>query len=311
MPTAPKVSVRLDLPSAAALGLAATLGPLGAAPALGQELVSPGARFASGAEVSSAAAGVSFRIPDGFEARMDRDLGLFVLEGRGIEAVVWAYSEGGLDEVAGVMASDLAELGIQAREDRIQTGTERLRGSFDAVSERGPGRLVAEVVRGATGNVLGVAALGGRDQDAALGTFVDGVVASARWSEPAAHTLSAQAAGALLQATSGGSDYSAGGAGGYGSSASEGNTSLRLCSDGSYGYVSESTTYVSIEGASASSEHRDAHRGRWLLVGDVAGSIWLALEPTDRDEIVWEVKLAGDGTAVLDGRSYTVGRAGC
>jgi len=293
------------------LGLAVACSLLATSPSRAQTLVSEGARYAAGTVVTSAAAGVTFRIPDGFEARMDGDLGLFVLHGEGVDAAVWAYSDGALEDVAGVMAADLGELGITAREDAVETTADRLRGSFEAVSERGPGRLVAEVVRGGSGNVLGVAALGGPDGEGALGSLVDAVVASARWSEPSARALAAQAAGALLQASSGGSDYSPGGAGGYGSSASQGSTSLRLCSDGSYGYVSESTTYVSIEGASASSEHRDAHQGRWLLVGDVAGRIWLALQPTDRDEIVWEVKLTGGDGATLDGRSWSAGRAGC
>lgn len=160
---------------------------------------------------------------------------------------------------------DLGALGINASEDRVDTGEGRMRGSFHAVSERGRGRLVATVVRGDAGNVLGVAALGAPDADTALDAFIDEIVASARWSAPAARTLAAQAAGAILRSTS---------------------------------------------GASASSEKRDAHQGRWVLVGDLAGRIWLALEPADRDDVVFEVKLAGDGTATLNGAAYAVGPAG-
>jgi hypothetical protein len=81
-----------------------------------------------------------------------------------------------------------------------------------------------------------------------------------------------------------------------------------LCGNGQYAYQERSETYVSIEGASASSESSDEHMGTWTLVSDIIGNGILVLEATDGRYFQWSVREEGN-TLNVEGSTYYLQRS--
>jgi hypothetical protein len=79
---------------------------------------------------------------------------------------------------------------------------------------------------------------------------------------------------------------------------------MDFCSDGTYGFESQSETFISIAGASASSSSGDAHQGQWVLVADVAGRAILVLSASDGREFFWPIEETDEGARV-NGSAYT------
>ena len=304
-------SISLRVPGAGCLALALSLVPQSALQLTAQSPIEEGRTYASGTAVFSEAAGVTFTVPDGWQAQMDAASGLFLMTGQGAQAAVWAYSSGTPDEMAEVIGADLEELGIMVGEDRVERPDDnRIHGTFQALSDAGQGRLAGSVLRGPHGAVIGAAALGAQGADEALLRVVEAVIESVLWSAPAAEEWGDELAGLLLTGGSANSDYAPDGGGNSVSAAGRDDVRIALCANRTYEYASESVFYVSTSAGSVSSGDSDGHTGGWRLVGDVAGTAYLILEPWDRDPIIYEVE-EGEGGVLLEGRSYGASGAGC
>lgn len=296
------------LPALLAAGLLALPWAPGACSLDAQTPLAGGQAYAPGTDLRAELAGVAFTVPDGFQAGWDPDLQAVLMgggDGAVLAVAVWGWSEGTLEEMEAVVGQRLEEAGIrgQLRDEPEATGTEA-RAWYDVMTPEGPGILRGVIRVGPAGNAAAVAALGRTGAREAVGAMVDGVLASLELGTPVAHGWHAEVEGTVLSTSSTSSDYSPGGAGGGGSAASQSRSILRLCRAG-YDYETESETYISIQGASASNTSRDAHQGQWWLVADLLGNATLVLEATDGRLFHWGVEERGDDVIVA-GEAYGV-----
>ena len=288
-------------PSAACSASVVALLALAPAIAHGQErAVSPGVIYQAGTEVTSPMTGIAFRVPAGFAGEWDPEGGGLVFQADEVLGGVWGWSEGTVEDAAGVVEERLAALGVTLRpRDDVEASSELLRGTFDAFLDDGRQAILsAEVRPGPQGQVLAVAALA--DAAPAAEAFVEGVSSGVRWSRPAAAAWRPQVEGAVLRWTGGGSDMSSGVTTATGASESE--ATLAFCGGG-YRYAESSESYVSIEGVSASSSSSDEHGGEWYLVADISGAPTLYLFATDGRAFEWSVEETAQGY-LIDGYLY-------
>lgn len=296
------------LSALAAAGLLTLPGAPGPSLLSAQTALAGDRAYPAGTELAAELAGVAFTVPDGFQAGWDPDLQA-VLMGGGSDQVlavaVWGWSEGTPEELEAVVGQRLEEAGIRGRlrSEPETTGT-GVRAWYDVMTPEGPGILRAAIRVGEAGNAAAVAALGRTDAREAVGAMVDGVLASLELDTPGATAWRAEVEGTVLSTRSTSSDYSPGGAGGGGSAASRSTSVLRLCQAG-YAYDTESESYISIDGASASNTSRDAHQGQWWLVADLLGNATLVLEATDGRVFHWGVEERGEDVIVA-GEAYGV-----
>lgn len=261
--------------------------------------VSPGVIYQAGTEVTSPLTGVAFRVPDGFAGQWDPEGGGLAFQAGEVLGGVWGWSEGTVQDAAAVVEERLGTLGVTLRpRDDVQAGTDLIRGTFDAYLEGRQAVLSAEVRQGPAGQVVATAALAGSPE--AADAFVDAVSSSVTWSRPGAADWRPQVQGAVLRWTGGGSDMSSGVTTATGASQSE--ATLAFCGAG-YRYAESSESYVSIDGASASSSSSDEHVGEWYLVADLSGAPTLYLFATDGRSFEWSVEEAAEGF-LIDGYLY-------
>ena len=290
------------------LALAAAL----AVPGLADDVLRPDTPYRGGSRVASPWTGLTFTVPAGWSGGFDGEADGFIVQKPGTPQLlaVYGYSEGGLDDVGEVVVTLIQETGIrlaQIGEERPDART--LDAVFQAMTDEGPGVLVGRVRTGEPGNAIAVAALGRADAQSAMTALVRQVVDSVAFSLPEARAWRSQLAGQALSTSGGGSTYSSGGAGGYGSHASSSHDQIDFCSDGTYAYSMRSESYISIEGASAESVKSDQHAGRWWLVADLVGQAYVVLEATDGRVFHWPIRETETG-AVLNGTSYGAGASG-
>lgn len=287
---------------------------LSAAPLTAQsaQLLQAGRAYQGPARLQAPLAGISFALPSGTQAEWDPEVQGLLVAARGGEilAGVWGWSEATPEEVEEGVAALLAEAGIQLRaRGEPDRDAEGMSGFFLAQTEDGPGLLHAIVRGGTEDNAFAVAALGTAEAESELQRLTESIAGSVEWSRPGAAEWRGQVAGTVLSASGGGSDYSSGGSA-SGSAASQSSTTLALCMGGRYRYESVSETYVSIPGASASSESRDGHAGSWWIIADLVGGASLWLETDDGRTLQWAVVEEGDAYLV-DGTRYVVSGGGC
>lgn len=278
-----------------------------AAPLSPQQPLQAGRTYQASTRVVSGPTGVSFVVADGFTGGYDADVEAFVMAqqaGAEVNVGVFAFSEGELEEVATHIGNHLQEMGLtlSPRDEGIQT-PDSASGWFDVMSQGGSGVLFGMLRRGQPGNVIAVLALAPPPQRERLEPLVREVMQSAEFTTPEAVMWRRAAAGNAFTMGASGSDYSPGVVSGSGASGTT--DQLDLCTDGTYGYQYHSETYVSIEGASASSESSDQHTGRWWLVADITGKATLVLEATDGREFLWPIVETQNGVTI-DGTSYGV-----
>lgn len=289
----------------------ALLAGVALAPLHAQQVLEAGREYRAGTRVRSPWTGVTFAVPEGMVGMYDAEVRAFQMaptqQGQYLVGV-FAFSEGEIEEVAEVIHGRLSELGvsIQPRGDVAQT-PDRLAGSFDAMTPEGPGVLYGIIERGDPGNVIAVLALGAPRQESRLRPLAGAVVGSATFGTPGAAQWRREAAGNAYVRGASGSDYSPGVSSGSGASGTR--DQIDLCSDGTYAYEYHSESYVSIEGASASSESQDRHVGGWWLVADIAGGATLVLEATDGRVFHWSVAETPSGVEI-DGATYAVQPSG-
>lgn len=298
---------RLLLPLLAAALLAAA-----PEPARTQTPIAAGTAWGGGTELVSAPAGIAFALPDGFQAEWDADLLAVLMGAQGGEvlAAVWGWSEGTAEEVEAVIGERLAAAGIQASlrgEPEIEEN--EARAYYDVMTPEGRGLLRGVIRVGEHGNVVAVAALGGPDAQAAVTNVTDRILGSVRMEAPGAAAWRDEVSGTVLTTGSSSSNYSPGGAGGGGSSASQSTSTLQLCGGRQYAYQTESESYISIEGMSASSNSSDGHQGAWYVVSDLVGTPTLVLEANDGRVFHWSVAEHGNDV-IVDGTAYGVS-GGC
>ena len=281
-----------------------------AVPASGQTTIQQSGRYESGTEVAAPAAGVSFKIPEAMQGHMDAEAELFLLGSDGVQAAVWAYSEGSPDDLADVIGTDLSDLEVILTEDRVERDGTGIQGWYDALSGDGIGRLFGAIRSGPNGAILGAAALGPTGSDVELESVVQAIFASVRWPEPEAREWQASLAGTVLTGGGGHSDFNPDYTGNHLSQAGQEYTEITLCRDGSYGFESESSVSVSTPEFSVSSAGEDAHSGGWSLVGDIAGNALLVLTPWDRDEVFYDL-VPVEGGVLLEGYAYGVEAGPC
>ena len=285
---------------------------LAATPALADDVLRADATYQGGSRVTSPSTGLTFTVPAGWSGGFDAEAGGFLLQKPGTPQLlaVYGYSEGGLDDVGYAVVTLIQESGIrlaQIGEERPDART--LDAVFQALTDEGPGVLVGRVRTGEPGNAIAVAALGQATAQDAMTALVRQVVDSVAFSAPEARAWRSQLAGKALSTSGGGSTYSPGGAGGYGSHASSSHDRIDFCSDGTYAYSMRSESYVSIEGASAESVRSDQHAGRWWLVADLLGQAYVVLEATDGRAFHWPIRETETG-AVLNGTAYGASASG-
>jgi len=281
-----------------------------ATPVAGQQQLQDGRTYRAGTRVVSTPTGVSFAVGEGFQGAYDNKVHAFVMGAFPRPQYllgVFAYSQGEVDEVADAVAGHLHDVGIEVSPQPGGTATaRRASGWFDAMTPGGAQLLYGVVTRGTAGNTVAIIALGPASQREQLEPAAEGVMQSVRFAEPGAAEWNRGAGGHVYLRATSGSDYSPGATSGSGASGAT--AQLDLCSDGTYGYEYHSETYVSIEGASASSESSDQHTGRWELVADIVGDATLVLDATDGRQFSWPVAEAQEGV-MIDGTSYSVSRS--
>jgi hypothetical protein len=262
----------------------------------------PGTPYRAGTIVTSAATGISFTVPDGFEGAWDDDAqGIVLSNGAGLTIGIWGVSAGTIDGVADEIGGLLASIGLQltlAEEPRRGDLTTAL---FHAQSAQERGYLVAAMRQAPSGAILAVGVLGA-DQGILRSTG-EALARGAHFGDAEAAQWAARAAGLHLAGRDGGSTSSRGGVGdAYNVSRTE--AELTLCRSQEYSYQSRSTSSMSVAGVGdAESNSSDAHRGQWSLLGDLVGRALLSLESTDGRSFLWSVEETENG-AVINGFRY-------
>jgi len=295
--------VRLVLPALA----------LVACPLAAQQTVTVAANvtWTAGTAIRSPWSGVTITVPQGFQAMVSDEAQGIVMRDEAQRLIgVWAVSQGTPEDLADAVGEILGGLGIQAQ----LTAQPDARGDltiarFSASTSGGMGSLVAALRRGPAGNALVVASLGAADADG-LERLAAGVAGDATMGPPEAAGWRERAAG--LRLTTSGTDHlSSRGGVGDGRYNSRTTATLTLCRDGRYGYASESSSIVSVDGAgSMESNSRDAHEGGWSLLADILGRAFLALQASDGREFLWMVEETEDG-AVVNGAGYRAEAGPC
>ncbi|MEZ4696550.1 MAG: hypothetical protein R2832_09050 [Rhodothermales bacterium] len=276
-----------------------------AQPAHSGNLIESGRTWQAGTTLRSEFAGITFRIPEGFVAQYDPESSGVLMQRAtdGVIVGVWGFSEASVDELGAAVVELIAKQDVSLYPEKQERIDERsLDATFRAVTPQGIGRLVGSVRQAETGNAIAVVALGS-EQSGDLPDVVDVVTASVAWKQPSALEWKELLAGRAFTGSKNDSDYSSGGAGGYGSYASTDKSLLAFCDAETYAFSSESESYFSIDGASSSSVSSDAHRGRWWLVADLAGQAFLILESTEGEGYRWPVS-EGETGLIVNGRTY-------
>lgn len=244
-------------------------------------VIDPNGLYPAGTRLSSPLTGIAFRLPDGFRAEWDPELGGLVAQSHaGAFGAVWAWAEGTTEEVAAEVGTRLEAQGItlQAR-DGAEIGPDGMHGVFDASTDLGRGVLHVLIREGPSGGVVAITGLGAGDAERSAASFVDEVLASLEWTQPrAARWMQRIVGSALVQQASGASRTPSGPA------------TLSFCTAGEYAYSGSAT---------------DRHAGRWWLVADLGGTSRLILETTDGRTLEWTVEESGEGF-LIDGRPYRV-----
>ena len=259
----------------------------------------------------SAWTGISFDVLPGYRGAYVIDTKGVIMESATDKRLigVYGFSEVGLEDMAEVLVTLIEDQEIQLNALRVdQVNDQTIEGQFIAITQEGIGSLFGIVRTGAHGNALGIAVLGAQGTDAEVEQVAKDVLATVSWDAPDTPDWQALIGGRHFTTSGADSHYSPGGAGGGGSYASGSSASIDFCSDGSYGFESESESYISIEGASAQSTSRDAHQGHWSLVADLAGKVTLVLSSTDGRYFYWPIDETQTG-AVINGTSYAVERS--
>jgi hypothetical protein len=278
-----------------------------AADAKGPVRITPERAITGGLTIASPEVGIALTVPAGFAGAYDADLWGIILASpkAGTRLGIWGASQATVDELVERVGEVLAEQGIEVTgEESRQTAPGGFDARFTALTAEGPALLLASLRAGEHGNAVAVVGLGRPADTDRLRSSVAAVVHSINWRRPLAREWRAQLAGLRLSGGSSHSDYSPGGAGGGGSGASASQTTMDFCSDGTYGFESQSETFISIAGASASSSSGDAHQGQWVLVADVAGRAILVLSASDGREFFWPIEETDQGARV-NGSAYT------
>lgn len=278
-----------------------------AADAKGAVRITPERAITGGLTIASPEVGIALTVPAGFAGAYDADLWGIILASpkAGTRLGIWGASQATVDELVERVGEVLAEQGIEVTgEESRQTAPGGFDARFTALTAEGPALLLASLRAGEHGNAVAVVGLGRPADTDRLRSSVAAVVHSINWRRPLAREWRAQLAGLRLSGGSSHSDYSPGGAGGGGSGASASQTTMDFCSDGTYGFESQSETFISIAGASASSSSGDAHQGQWVLVADVAGRAILVLSASDGREFFWPIEETDQGARV-NGSAYT------
>lgn len=281
--------------------------------ALPAQAAAPNTPYRAGATVQSAATGISFTVPTGFQGAWDSDAsGIVLQDGSGKMLAVWGVSDGTVEGVADEVGSVLTQLGLQLAPHGAPTESNGLTtATFRVQSQAGAGFLAAALRKGPSGAVVAVAALGA--EEASLASLSQEVARGATFGTVQAAQWASRAAGLRFQGRSGSSNSSSGGVG-SGSYASQTDITLVLCRSGEYQLQSRSESYFSLDGMSASSSASgsgsDAHQGRWMLVGDLIGRAFLVLESTDDRYFVWSVQENAQGVAI-NGTQYSAAPGPC
>ena len=267
-----------------------------------------GRMYEAGTRLHSSWTGLSFDVPATYRAYYSPDAQGVVMESAtdGRIIGVYGFTNATLEELGDAMVTLIQNQGIQLSIVDLESEDERTqKAKFLAVSEMGIGSLSAMVRGGDYGNAIAIAVLGAQGTDEELEAVAFEVMNSVQWEKPDHPDWNSLLGGKHFTTSESDSQYSPGGAGGYGSYASGSYSYIDFCTDGTYAYSTRSESYISIEGASAERISSDAHNGRWSMVADLAGEVTLVLESTDDRVFYWDIAETGGG-AHVNGTNYGV-----
>jgi hypothetical protein len=260
-------------------------------------------QFAGGTRASASLAGVSIKIPEGFNATYNADVGGLIIEGGQVTLAFFAVSHGEVTPVGEVVMDLLRELGIQLQPTNVtQPTNDRLDANFSAWYQGQPKSMLGTVRKGPYNNAIAVVGMSQPGQDAAINSRINAIIDSIQWSEPKANEQSQKLMGLSLSRSSGSSDGHSG-VGGFTASTNV-KEQMELCSNGQYSYSSISESFISTAGASMPSSSRSQHQGKWWLIADIGGNFYLYLESTANQYYIWPVSDYQNGVG-LNGKNYT------
>jgi hypothetical protein len=271
-----------------------------------------GKQYSAGAWIASAWTGVHFQVPVAFTGRYDATLAGFLMTShkQPLRVVVFAFSGGKPEGVAGYIASGLEDAGVQLRlrgEPKV-SGTQ-ISALADTHLPQGAGVMYLTVKRGQPGNVAAVLALGLSADEVALRRIADGVLASMRFGRPGPGLEQSRQAlsGTRLFATGSNSNSGRNASGrADGSRVGSWQDQYDFCGDGRYVYTSTTESIWSVPGLSAENQSSTGHTGTWTLVADLIGQLALVLETTDGRTFVHAVAKSREGKVMLDSQAFSL-----
>ncbi len=277
---------------------------------LSGEAIEINKNYAAGTQLAATAAGVSFTVPQGYVGSYDTESATFVLapsdQSHGISILV--FSKATLAELAEYIVSDIQAEGIQVSPvDAPQQDNSSIRASYTISNEQGQLLTHVSIKQGQTGNAIAVLGIALPQQKDVLVGAIAQFIATVSFSSPNGDNASWQQllAGKHLDYTGNDSNFSSGGAGGYGSSASETKESYVFCSDGSYAYEYSSQMIFSTEAGSISDSDSNAHQGNWDIIFGLMTDPILVLRTSNGQFFSYNLGQTGNGIR-LDAGIYSV-----
>ena len=266
--------------------------------------------YAAGTQLAATAAGVSFAVPQGYIGSYDIESATFVLapsdQSHGISILV--FSKATLAELAEYIVSDIQSEGIQVSPvDAPQQDTSSIRASYTISNEQGQLLTHVSIKQGQAGNAIAVLGIALPQQKDVLVGAIAQFIATVSFSSPSGDNTSWQQllAGKQLNYTGNDSNFSSGGAGGHGSSASETKESYVFCSDSSYAYEYSSQMIFSTEAGSISDSDSNAHQGNWDIIFGLMADPILVLRTGDGQFFSHNLGQTANGV-LLDAGVYSV-----
>ena len=230
---------------------------------LSGEAIEVNKNYTTGTKLASPAAGVSFTVPQGYSGSYDVESTTFVLaasdQSHGIS--IAAFSKATSAELAKYVLSDIEAEDMEVTPvDALQQNGNTITASYIVSDEQQQLLVHMSTKQGQAGNAIVILGVAPPQKKEVLTTTMTQFTNTVSFATPIGNNSDwpQLLVAKNLSYTGNDSDYSSGGAGGYGSSASETKEDFVFCSDGSYAYEYSSKMIFSTGASSASSSDGDA-----------------------------------------------------
>ncbi len=277
---------------------------------LSGEVIEANKDYKAGIKLASNAAGVSFTVPQGYIGSHDAESGTFVLaaidQSHGIS--IAAFSKATSGELVEYVLNDIEAEGMEATPvDAPQHNGDTITASYVVSDEQQQLLVYVNTKQGQAGNAIVILGVALPQQKDVLIKGMSEFTNTVSFAAPNGNNSDWQQllTGKSLSYTGNDSNYSSGGAGGYGSSASETKENFVFCSDGSYVYEYSSEMIFSTGAGSASSSDSDAHQGKWEIGFGLMADPILVLRANDGRFFSYNLEQTANGI-LLDTGVYSV-----